>query len=202
MAVDTRDKRAACLGLAGSWRGVLPLPTGTIGAGQRRMLVGNYPLTPVANYVWFRILDAVRNIVAGLPLAGAPPVYEKWLPRGEDGVDVFPLITVCPAGPENYEKMMSNAGAGLQGTDDIGIAILVAIVDKQNHDFTANLARNLNWRWQIISALRYQSLAGVPEVRICYPEPAFILDPGLFDANFFYSPMVFRFITRTVRGVV
>lgn len=55
MAIDTRDKRAACLGIIGSYRSVLPLPSGTIGKPQRRQVAGFYPgltaLTPASN-VW------------------------------------------------------------------------------------------------------------------------------------------------------
>lgn len=47
MAVDTRDKRAACIGIGANWRNVLPLPSGTIGAPQRRQLTGNYPFALV-----------------------------------------------------------------------------------------------------------------------------------------------------------
>jgi hypothetical protein len=53
MAIDTRDKRAACLGIVGSYRSVLPRPSGTIGEPQRRQLAGFYPgllaLSPVSN---------------------------------------------------------------------------------------------------------------------------------------------------------
>jgi hypothetical protein len=43
MAIDTRDKRASCLGLIGSYRSVLPQPSGAIGKPQRRQLAGFYP---------------------------------------------------------------------------------------------------------------------------------------------------------------
>ena len=53
MAINTRDKRAACLGIVGSYRSVLPLPSGLIGKPQRRQVAGFYPgLTapaPVSN---------------------------------------------------------------------------------------------------------------------------------------------------------
>jgi hypothetical protein len=41
MAVDTRDKRAAAVGI--NTRRILPYPSGSIKASQRRMLTGNYP---------------------------------------------------------------------------------------------------------------------------------------------------------------
>lgn len=42
--VNTRNKRAAVLGLDGSYRAVLPAPDGTINAFDRCQLVGKYPL--------------------------------------------------------------------------------------------------------------------------------------------------------------
>lgn len=42
MAVDTQAKRRSIVNLGCPWRGVLPIPDGTIGQGDRQTLLGLY----------------------------------------------------------------------------------------------------------------------------------------------------------------
>lgn len=195
MAVDTRDKRAACLGINAPWRGVLPLPSGTIGAAQRRQLTGNYPFGPLVG-LYKRILNAVQAQVQALALTGinSVNVAQEWMPRVVQGVDLLPAVYVCPADALNYPGILA-------GKDDIGFPVLVSMIDNQQSDFVANIDRNTTWMTTILSHFRYQPLTGVPEVTICMPEPTPVFDPEYFDKqNLIRLDLLFRFITRTTRG--
>lgn len=140
-----------------------------------------------------RALDAAVIRVTGLSLSGSPAVDKRWLPRSKPG-DTFPFIAITPVGGESFPEVMT-------ATDDIGLAFAVTIVDKANQDPTANITRDTLYRENILSALRYQRLAGVPEGYIVHPESAQVINPGLFDAqNLIFSPLFFRLITRTQRG--
>jgi hypothetical protein len=158
-------------------------------------VVANYrPLTDTATQsILQRVLSAAKTRIDALALSGLTAVDVRWLPRAKPG-DTWPLIAVCPVHAETFPGVMTQ-------TDDIGVPFLVCIMDAQNQNPTANLNRNSLWREKILSALRYQRLAGVPEAYIVQPEPAEIINPGLFDGqNLFFSALLFRATTRTLRG--
>lgn len=147
-----------------------------------------------------RILDAVATKIRSMNLPGLSSVnvVQKWLPRLMIGTDAYPTIMVCPGGPENYPGVLNSK-------DDIGEPVLIAILDNQGalnpNELTANLARNENWRWSIISAFRYNTLPGVPEVVMTHPEPTPKFHADMLEqTGIFFGPIVMRFITRTVRG--
>jgi hypothetical protein len=143
----------------------------------------------------YRACEAIRLRVVGLNLSGVTTnVIKKWLPRQLPTVDTLPAVLICPVGAEDFPGVMTN-------TDDIGLPILVAILDKQNQDLTANQNRNLLWRQQILSALRFQRLAGVAEAYTVKPVPSNVVDLSMFlDQNLFFSPLLFKVVTRTTRG--
>lgn len=163
-------------------------------AGVTTVIVVYQPITNAATQAMLdRALDAAVTRVQGLNLSGSPAVSKRWLPRAKNG-DTFPLIAVTPVGSESFPGVLTTQ-------DDIGLPFAVTAIDKANQDPTANISRDLLWRQQILSAFRYQRLAGVPEGTIVQPEPMMIVNPGMFDdKNLIFSPLFFRLITRTERG--
>lgn len=162
--------------------------------GVTTVVVVYQPLTDAATKAMLdRALDAAVTRVSGLALPGSPAVSKRWLPRVKPG-DSLPIIAVTPVGGESFP-------GGLTTQDDIGLPIAVTIMDAANQDPTANLSRDTLYREKILSALRYQRLAGVSEAYILNPEPGMIVNPGMFDdKNLIFSPLFFRLITRTQRG--
>ncbi len=149
------------------------------------------PLTDAtAQAMLYRAMVAAKTRVDGLALGVTASV--RWMPRKK--IAEGTIIAVCPVNSESFPGYLTS-------TDDIGLPFAVVILDPSNQDPTINLNRNLLWREKILSAIRYQRLAGVAEGYICNPEPAMIVHPGMFDAeNLTFSPLFFRLITRTVRG--
>ncbi len=149
------------------------------------------PLTDATTQAMlYRAMVAAKVRVDGLALGVTTSV--RWMPRKK--IDEGTIIAVCPVNSETFPGVMTTQ-------DDIGLPFAVVVMDPSNQDPTLNLNRNLLWRQRILSALRYQRLAGVAEGFIVQPEPAMIVNPGMFDAeNLTFSPLFFRLITRTVRG--
>ncbi len=150
------------------------------------------PLTDATTQAMlYRAMVSAKNRVDGLALGVTTSV--RWLPRKQMSSEGT-IIAITPVNSETFPGIMN-------ATDDIGLPFAVVVMDPSNQDPTLNLNRNLLWRERILSALRYQRLAGVAEGYICNPEPAMIVNPGMFDAeNLTFSPLFFRLITRTVRG--
>jgi len=140
-----------------------------------------------------KIYDAVELRVKALGLISNSSVVPLLLPRKVKGVDPDPCIQICPGGTWTFPVVLCSK-------DDIVVPVLVAILDTQSSNFIRNKDRNLGWRWDILSAFRYQRLAGVTEVNTCLPIETEDFDRELFQKNVFYSELKFGFITRTVRG--
>ncbi len=167
-------------------------------AGVTEVALNYQPLTDAAAQALAeRICDAARDRIRDLNLSGIASssiVSGRWYPRALQSTDPLPQITVTPIGAENFP-------GGMLATDDIGIPFAVTIIDAQNQAVTANFSRNMIWRETILSALRFQRLAGVREVYLVNPEPAAIFSlPVAQQQNLSYSTLVFRAMTRTVRG--
>lgn len=168
-------------------------------AGVTEVVLNYQPLTDAAaKSILDRVCDAARDRIRDLNLSGISDdsiVSGRWYPRSlVNAVDPIPQITATPIGAEDFP-------GGMLATDDIGLPFAVTIIDAQNQGVTTNFTRNLQWRESILSALRYQRLAGVPEVYIVKPEPAAIFSlPIAQQQNLSYSTLVFRAVTRTERG--
>lgn len=142
----------------------------------------------------YQCLVAIQTRLQGLNLEGiGSNVLVKWLPRDLEKVDTLPAIIVAPVGKEGQ-------GPGLNNHDDIDYPCLVAIIDAQNKDYTANLARDLYWRWRVFQSPRHQRLAGVPNVMTVSITPDYVVNPMLFDKNRFYSALLFMCRNRETRG--
>lgn len=166
-----------------------------LASGTTTVVIVYQNITTIDLAVYDKILDKVRTDIVSLSLSGIASVdiAKKWLPRDVKNVDVRPSIIIAPVNFESYPNQTT-------GLDYIGYPVLVAMVDKLNKDYTANFNRNLLWRQKIFRKFRYQGLAGLSEVINCEPEPRATIDPKLFDANYFHSAAVLRFITQEPRG--
>jgi len=149
-----------------------------------------------AQSVMDRVLTAVVQQLQTLNLSGIQSVniVRKWLRRKLETANQVPQIQVVPVDGENFPGTLT-------GLDDVGYPVAIIAVDKQNQDYTANLARNLLWRQRILRAFRFQPLSGVGEIINCLPDRQVIVDKAAFDANLFVSLATFRFISREPRGV-
>jgi hypothetical protein len=144
-----------------------------------------------------RVYEAMRDRIRGLSLSGidsANIVSGQWYPRALADVDPAPQIVVSPIHAESFP-------GGMNSTDDIGIPAAIVIIDKLNQKVQENFSRNMTWRWSILSALRYQRLTGITEVYTVNPEPSEIFSQSMAKQfNLYVSTLVFRAMTRTVRG--
>lgn len=166
-----------------------------LAGGVTTVVVAYQPLTDAATKAMLdRALDAAVLRIQGLNLAGSPTVSKRWAPRRVSPTETLPLIAVTPINAESFPGVMT-------ATDDIGLPFAVTILDAANQDPTANISRDTLWRERILSALRFQRLAGVAEAYIVQPESSEIFNVPAFDnANLVFSPLFFRVMTRTVRG--
>ncbi len=160
--------------------------------GVTTVLSTYQPLTDATTQAMlYRAMVAAKTRVDGLVLGVTTSV--RWMPRKRVH-DEGTIIAVCPVNAESFPGYLTTQ-------DDIGLPFAIVVMDPSNQDPTLNLNRNLLWRQKILSAIRYQRLAGVAEGYICNPEPAMVVNPGMFDAEgLTFSPLFFRLITRTVRG--
>lgn len=142
-----------------------------------------------------RILDAVKTLIDELTLPMSCTILKRWVPVAVPDVDDsnLPMVAVSPFGMESNEPMMSS-------TDDIVLPVTVVLIAKQNQDNTANLNRNLLWRWKIRRKLENRSLAGIPEVLKVGQPSGPVFDLGQWRKQFFFSPLLFPVSTRTTRG--
>ena len=147
--------------------------------------------------VHYRSMLAVQTRIQGLGLSGlaSNKVVIQWLPRVWDDIDnlALPLVMIAPLGKEGQPGILNNR-------DDIDYPIVVAIVDRQNEDYQANLQRNTRWREQIFRALRHQRLLGVPEIITTDVEPDFVINPEIFNKNLWYSALLTKPRSREARG--
>lgn len=171
-------------------------------AGVTEVAVAYQPLTDAsAKSLLERVCEAARDRIRDLGLSGISSssiVSGQWYPRALRSPtatpDPLPQIAVTPIAAEDFP-------GGLLATDDIGLPFAVTIVWAQNQAQTANFTQMLLWRESILSALRYQRLAGITEVNIVNPEPAAIFSlPAAHNGNLGYSTLAFRAVTRTIRG--
>lgn len=153
------------------------------------------PLTDQTESVHYRSMLAIQQRIQGLGLAGisSSQIVVKWLPRQWEQVDTLPNIVIAPIGKEGQPGVLNNK-------DDIEYPCVVAIVDKLNQDYTANLARNTRWRERIFRALRHQRLNGVTEVITTDVQPDFVINPELFNKNLWYSALLALPRSREERG--
>lgn len=117
------------------------------------------------------------------------------LPRvNEPIVSPLPQIILAPISNEAEFGM-------LLCTDDIGYPVAAVIVAASNMDFTTNMEQYLGWRQTIYRAFRNQRL-DVPGAVVyrTYTYPDVVFDPEAFNMNYVYSGIIFRFVSREVRG--
>jgi len=153
-------------------------------------------LTNTTLSVHYRCLLAYQTRILGLGLTGVSSsnVNIKWLPRQWDNIDNanLPMILIVPMGKEGQPGILT-------GQDDIEYPTLVAIVDKQNQDYTSGLARNLLWRESIFRAFRHQRLVGVQEIITTAAETDYVLNPQLFNPNLWNSALLCKHRSRVAR---
>lgn len=152
--------------------------------------------------VHYRCLEHAHKAVQLLDLPGLPPgrVYRRKFPsdRSTPGDLQPPFVIVSfPVGAvETFEP-------GTNDRDDLGYPILVTFAMGSNQDLEAgeDFANFITWRERVMRRFRFQRLDGVPEVFFCRVEPQLILDADLFfDKNLDVGTILFRFISREVRG--
>lgn len=144
-----------------------------------------------------QILNAVQVRLQGLNLPGiaSSSIVTRWIARRTPKVDPLPCVAVAVWGAENFPSMLTNR-------DDIGYPVAIALLDgPTGGDDRANLTRDLLWREKVLSAFRYQKLAGVPSVYNAVPEPAATIDTTRYvGSGEICSLLVIRFIARLPRG--
>jgi len=151
--------------------------------------------------VHHRCLAAVQSKVRALGLAGldADSVLVRKLPidRGLGPQVSLPAVLVTP------ERETMPPGAGVNLRDDVGYAVAVTLVDRDNQEpsLSANLNQYLRWREQIARAFRHQRLPGVPEIVTCTVEPAGVVGADAWAKNLYVSSLVLRFTSREQRGI-
>lgn len=152
-------------------------------------------LTDGTQSVHYRCLLGTQAELLALSLSGMPGgnILVKWLPRHWERIDSTPQICIVPLGKEGQPGLLT-------GLDDIEYPVVIATIDKDNNDYTLNLALRTLWRQQIFRTFRHQRLPGVPEIITTPMVTEYVVDPALFNRNYFYSALLARFRSREVRG--
>lgn len=138
--------------------------------------------------------------LAGLssPPGTLPPAQVRQIPTLESEAALlhqdYPAVLVW--GPPFPETLVSQ----LTGMDDVGYPVAVAVVAPASAQDPSELATFKLWRQQILRALRYQRLPGVPEIINVLPEPQALLNWKPHDWPYVFSTVVFRCISRETRG--
>lgn len=149
------------------------------------------------NSVLYRILDAFLVRLRLLALSGIADakIQAKWVFRLLDNVEPAPpCVIVAPYSSLGYPGKLT-------GTDDIEYLIAVALVDKQNQDSVANMARDTLWHQRVSRAFRSQPLPGVTEAYRIDHAPQPVVDPALWQKNYLVMPMGFKVTARETRGL-
>lgn len=147
--------------------------------------------------VHHRCLESCAIVVRslGLPSITADDVLKKWWPRYVKNADpALPIVCVSPVGAEDYPGIMTNR-------DDVAYPVLVSVIDALNNDSVANMQRDLLWRQKISRAFRFQRLPGVVEIINTQIMPDQILNLGAYEIGYLLSAVLFRFVSREVRGL-
>jgi hypothetical protein len=160
------------------------------------------PATDNAVAVHERCLRAVLARVKGLcPLAGTadsagvPARRQRLRPTAPQRQAVkLPAVLITLEGEREQYRPTVNA------RDDLGYPLRVQVCDRNDGDYVRPRAKYLRWRQTLMRGLRYQRLAGVPEVYTCTPEPGLVVDPHLPSYQYFVSGFVLRCWSREVRG--
>lgn len=155
------------------------------------------PITDASVVSWQeQITTAVKTRIVGLNLPGiaSTVIQDRWVLRRLKDTDPLPCIPIAPWGSESFPNQMTN-------TDDIGYPVAVALLDSVSGSYRGNYSRDTLWRQRVLSAFRYQKLAGAPLVINCIPEPGPIVNASaIVDPGELVSLLVFRFIVRAQRG--
>jgi hypothetical protein len=152
-----------------------------------------FRVTDGSESVLYQCLEAVRDVIRGLSLAGVSSddiVFRK-LPWDRE-ID-HPGVIVYPA-PEAVQ-----GATNLR--DDVGYAIQVATIRVSNHDLVVGLDVTSLWRQQIRRALHAKPLSGVSEVYTARVEPKEVTwGPG-FQNMYDVGLLTVRLIAREPQTV-
>lgn len=164
------------------------------------------PVVDPADPIHLRVLDAVVSVIRALNLSGigsaADKVFRRWHPEFIPGTDDkdgsgagLPMVVVGPYPRETPLGYLTNR-------DDVGYPVLVGFYDAMNENLDLNMSRGLKWRRQVAAALRFQPLAGVPEVVLTDWQPDLISSPEALKQNYLIGAMTMSFRSRETRGLV
>ena len=112
----------------------------------------------------------------------------------KQGALSFPAILIAPL----KQRMPTPEGNNVQ--DDVYYSMTIYTISVDNHDITANLARQTLWLQTIARKFRNQRLANVSTVYTCQveqPEPVSL--PAWLN-QYFVTSLVLTFISREPRG--
>lgn len=147
--------------------------------------------------VHYDCLTVVQSTIEGLSLTSlnaTDGVRVGMLPRVSDKIDRLPCVLVTLA---DAEQQLGT----LNSLDDIGYPIGVWIIAASNDDWLSNLERYLTWRQSIFRRFRNQVVSGLPASIVnTLTEPAPIVDEATLNKGYYYSGVVFTFVSREARG--
>lgn len=148
--------------------------------------------------VFDRVLTAVRDVIAGLSLAGVLAANVKRWKEPWAHHMAEPGISVTP-GPEKLIPVETQR-------DDVDYPVIVAYakaagVASQDAYLSDGIPAVLLWREQIRRAFQFKPLSGVPEVYTCRVEPGQVFWPQGFSAQHDVGALTIRCIAREPRTV-
>jgi hypothetical protein len=90
--------------------------------------------------------------------------------------------------------------SGMNDRDDVTYNILVAIVNNDNQDQSANYEQELNWRQNIRRLFHMQQLGPLTTESVkTFVKPLMTVDPSAWYANLFLSMHMIQATCREVR---
>jgi hypothetical protein len=112
-----------------------------------------------------------------------------------DRNQALPAVVISPT----QEEMPPSAG--VNDRDDIAYNIVLALINNDNQNQTANFEQELNWRQNVRRLFHNQKLGPLTTENVmCRVKPLATVHPDAWSANLFLSMLVVQVLCRETRA--
>lgn len=153
----------------------------------------------MADAVLYRAMQDIQTAIVGainsgtlVGLSAANVVIQK---LSTDRNQALPAVVISPT-----EEDMPPSG-GVNDRDDITYNIVLALINNDNQNQTANFEQELNWRQNIRRLFHNQKLGPLTTENVrCSVKPLATVHPDAWYANLFLSLLVIQATCRETRA--
>jgi hypothetical protein len=153
----------------------------------------------MSDAVLFRAMQDVQTAIVGAINAGtlvgldAANVVIQKVPS--DRNQALPAVVISPT----QEDMPPSAG--VNDRDDVAYNIVLALINNDNQNQTANFEQELNWRQNVRRLFHNQKLGPLTTENVmCRVKPLATVHPDAWSANLFLSMLVVQVLCRETRA--